>query len=320
MSCAGFVGGAGARVRSTSIVSGNALVCASATGSGAAIARLSRRLRGEAGVAGSLALPLMQRRVASQCGTVMMSGSSEGAGKVAIVTGAGRGIGKAIALALGQAGCKVVVNYGVSTAAAEEVVAQIKQGGAEAIAVKANISEKDEVTQLFKTAVETYGTVDIVVNNAGITRDTLVLRMKQEQWLDVINTNLSGVFYCVQEASKIMLKKRTGRIINISSVVGLIGNPGQANYASAKAGVIGMTKACAKEFGSRGVTVNAVAPGFIESDMTETLPIDEIKKMIPLARLGTANEIAGLVKFLAVDPAAAYMTGTVLSIDGGIGM
>lgn len=250
-----------------------------------------------------------------------MSMAEEAAGgKVAVVTGGGRGIGKAIALALGKAGCKVVVNYSASAAAAEEVVAQIKQAGSDAIAVKADISSNDEVTAMFKAVVEAYGTVDVLVNNAGITRDTLVLRMKPDQWNAVINTNLSGVFFCLQEAAKIMLKKRTGKIINISSVVGLIGNPGQANYASAKAGVIGMTKACAKEFGTRGVTVNAVAPGFIESDMTENLPLDEIKKMIPLQRLGKTDEIAGLVKFLALDPASDYMTGCVLSIDGGIGM
>jgi len=238
--------------------------------------------------------------------------------KVAVVTGSSRGIGKAIALSLASSGCNVVVNYAASAAAAEAVVDEIKAMGVDAIAVKADCSNVDEVKDLFKQAKDKFGKVDVVVNNAGITRDTLVMRMKPSQWHDVINTNLTGVFFCLQEASKLMLKQRAGRIINISSVVGLIGNPGQANYAAAKAGVIGMTMATAKEFASRGVTVNAVAPGFVESDMTEELPIEEIKKMIPLGRLGKPEEISGLVKYLALDPSAAYITGQTFAIDGGI--
>lgn len=238
--------------------------------------------------------------------------------KVAIVTGASRGIGKAIALELGSAGCNVVVNYAASAGPAEEVVKELEDMGVKAIAVKADVSNEAEVDELFKATTEAFGRCDALINNAGITRDTLVMRMKKQQFDDVINLNLGGVFLCSKAAFKVMAKQRSGRIVNIASVVGQIGNPGQANYAAAKGGVLGMTKANAKEFATRGVTVNAVCPGFIESDMTDGLPLDAILAAIPLGRMGKATEVAGLVRFLAVDPAAAYCTGHEYNVDGGI--
>lgn len=243
--------------------------------------------------------------------------------QVVIVTGASRGIGRACALELGQAGCKVVVNYAGSASAAEEVVAEIKSlgGGADAIAVKADVSSEDDVNAMFDAAMESFETVDVIVNNAGITRDGLLMRMSLKQWQEVIDINLTGVFLCTKAAFKLMAKKRKGRIINISSVVGQIGNPGQANYAAAKGGVLGMSMANAKEFGKRKVTVNCVCPGFIESDMTDELPpeyLEEVKKGIPLGRLGKVSEVAGLVKYLATDPSCAYMTGHTFNVDGGI--
>ncbi|CAN8067183.1 unnamed protein product [Agarophyton chilense] len=242
--------------------------------------------------------------------------SSEG--KVAIVTGSSRGIGKAIALELGKHGCNVVVNYSSSAEAAEEVVSSIKASGGDALAVQGNVSKVDDVNALFKAATDTFGAPDIVVNNAGITRDTLLLRMNPQQWQDVIDLNLSGVFFCTQAAAKLMIKKRSGRIVNISSIVGLVGNPGQVNYGAAKAGVIGLTMSAAKECAQRGVTVNAIAPGFINSDMTAKLPIDDILKMIPMKRFGEPEEVAGLVRYLALDPSAAYITGHTFAIDGGL--
>lgn len=182
-------------------------------------------------------------------------------------------------------------------------------------------SKPDSIKKMFEEAVDAFGTVDVLINNAGITRDTLVMRMKESQWQDVIDTNLSGVFYCTQAFFKVASKKRTGRIINMSSVVGLIGNPGQANYAAAKAGVIGMTYSNAKEFSTRGITVNAICPGYIESDMTAVLDaeyLDKVKELIPLKRLGKPDEIAGMARFLALDPAADYITGQVFTVDGGI--
>ncbi|KAJ8609813.1 hypothetical protein CTAYLR_007186 [Chrysophaeum taylorii] len=240
----------------------------------------------------------------------------------AIVTGASRGIGRAVALELGAAGARVVVNYAASEGPALEVVEHIKEKGGEAIAVKANVAETSEIDALFKAATEAFGSVDVLVNNAGITRDGLVMRMKPAAWQDVIDLNLSGVFYCSQAAFKLMAKQRKGRIINMSSVVGLFGNPGQANYAAAKAGVCGLTMSNAKEFATRGITVNAVCPGFINTEMVSSeLSEDMMKKVtdvIPLGRLGEADEVAGLVKFLAMDPAAAYITGHSFTIDGGI--
>jgi 3-oxoacyl-[acyl-carrier protein] reductase len=243
------------------------------------------------------------------------------ADKVAVVTGASRGIGRATALALAAEGASVVVNYARSSAAADEVVAAITENGGSAIALQADVADADQVDALVKATMDKWGRVDVLVNNAGITRDTLLLRMKPEDWQAVIDLNLTGVFLCTRAVSKIMLKQRAGRIINIASVAGLMGNPGQANYSAAKAGVIGLTKTVAKEMAARGVTVNAVAPGFIKTDMTEDLPnTEDILKYIPLGRYGEAEEVAGLIRFLAADPAAAYITGQVLTIDGGMVM
>ncbi len=239
---------------------------------------------------------------------------------VAIVTGASRGIGRATALALAATGVKVVVNYAQSSAAADAVVQAIQQDGGTAIAIKADVSKSEEVENLIQQTQEQWGRVDILVNNAGITRDTLLLRMKLEDWQAVIDLNLTGVFLTTKVVSKLMLKQKSGRIINITSVAGLMGNPGQANYSAAKAGVIGFTKTVAKEFASRGVTVNAVAPGFIATDMTHDLKADEILKFIPLARYGQPEEVAGMIRFLAIDPAAAYITGQVFNVDGGMVM
>ena len=242
-------------------------------------------------------------------------------GQVAIVTGGSRGIGRAAALALASEGATVVVNYASSAQAAEQVVADIAALGAEAIAPQANVGKADQVEAMFATVMEQYGRVDRLVNNAGIARDTLLLRMKLEDWQAVIDLNLTGVFLCTRAASKIMLKQRSGRVINITSVVGEIGNAGQANYSAAKAGVIGFTKTVAKELASRGITVNAIAPGFIATDMTANLKVgDEILKLIPLGRYGQPEEVAGLIRFLAADAAAAYITGQVINIDGGMVM
>ena len=240
--------------------------------------------------------------------------------KVAIVTGASRGIGRAVALSLAAEGANVVVNYASSTTAAAEVVADITALGSYGIAVQADVSKSAQVEALFKAALEKWGRVDVLVNNAGITRDTLLLRMSPEDWQAVIDLNLTGVFLCTRAASKVMLKQRAGRIINIASVAGQMGNPGQANYSAAKAGVIGFTKTVAKELASRSITVNAVAPGFIATDMTSNLKSDEILNFIPLGRYGQPEEVAGMVRFLAADPAAAYITGQVFNVDGGMVM
>ena len=241
-------------------------------------------------------------------------------GQTALVTGGGRGIGKAIALALAEAGAEVVVNYANSAGAADEVVASINAAGGKAYALKANVSIEEEVDGLIKAVLERSGRLDVLVNNAGITRDGLLMRMKTSDWQAVIDLNLSGVFLCSRAVARPMLKQKSGRIINITSVVGLMGNAGQANYAAAKAGVIGLTKSTAKELASRGITVNAVAPGFIATDMTKDLDADAILKDIPLGQFGTQEQVAGAVRFLAADPAAAYITGQVLQVDGGMGM
>ena len=242
--------------------------------------------------------------------------------KTAVVTGGSRGIGRAIALELAKQGAKVVVNYSGSEASALQVVADIEAAGGEAIAVQANISEANSVQQLMQKALDTYGTIDILVNNAGITRDNLLMRMKEDEWDDVLNTNLKGVFLCTKAVTRQMMKQRTGRIINISSIVGVAGNAGQANYVAAKAGVIGLTKTTAQELASRNILVNAIAPGFITTEMTDALP-EELKaqmlKQIPLARLGQPEDVAKAVAFFASD-AANYITGQTLHIDGGMVM
>jgi len=241
-------------------------------------------------------------------------------GQVAIVTGGSRGIGRATAIALAAEGAHIVVNYASSSTAADAVVAEVQGMGVEAIAVQADVSSAEQVDALVEAAMSRWGHVDVLVNNAGITRDTLLLRMKPEDWQAVINLNLTGVFLCTRAVSKIMLKQRSGRIVNITSVAGQMGNPGQANYSAAKAGVIGFTKTVAKELASRGITVNAVAPGFIATDMTHSLDAEGILKFIPLGRYGQPEEVAGLIRFLAADPAAAYITGQVMNVDGGMVM
>ena len=240
--------------------------------------------------------------------------------QVAIVTGASRGIGRAITLQLASQGAKVVVNYANSSAAADQLVAKITAKGGDAITLQADVSQSDQVDTLINTTLEKFKRIDILVNNAGITRDTLLLRMKLEEWQAVIDLNLTGVFLCTKAVSKTMLRQRSGRIINISSVAGQMGNPGQANYSAAKAGVIGFTKTVAKELASRGITVNAVAPGFITTDMTSNIAAEGILQYIPLGRFGEPEDIAGMVSFLAADPAAAYITGQVFNVDGGMVM
>jgi 3-oxoacyl-[acyl-carrier protein] reductase len=243
-------------------------------------------------------------------------------GKTALVTGASRGIGRAIAVALAEAGADVAVNYAGSESAAAEVVAHIEGLGRKAIKIQANVADSAQVEDMVKLTLDTFGKIDILVNNAGITRDNLIMRMKEDEFDEVINTNLKGVFNCLKAVTRPMLKQRSGRIINISSVAGVLGNAGQANYSAAKAGVIGLTKTAARELASRSITVNAVAPGFIVTDMTDKLP-EEVKagltRQIPLARLGQPEDIAEAVLFLASDK-ASYMTGQTLHVDGGMVM
>ncbi|MDN4523454.1 3-oxoacyl-[acyl-carrier-protein] reductase [Fictibacillus fluitans] len=243
-------------------------------------------------------------------------------GKTALVTGASRGIGRAIALELAKNGAKVAVNYAGSEAKAKEVVEEIIAMGQEAIAVQANVADSESVTGMVKRVIEEFGSLDILVNNAGITKDNLLIRMKEDEWDAVLDTNLKGVFLCTKAVSRQMMKQRKGRIINISSIVGVSGNPGQANYVAAKAGVIGLTKTTAKELASRNITVNAVAPGFIDTEMTEVLDENvkgEMLKAIPLARLGSTEDIASLVTFLAGD-SSSYITGQTINVDGGMVM
>ena len=243
-------------------------------------------------------------------------------GKIALVTGASRGIGRAVALTLAKEGAKVAINYAGNEKAAEEVKKTIEDAGGEAVVIGADVSKSEEAENLVAKTVEKFGGLDILVNNAGITRDGLLARMKDEDFDAVINTNLKGVFYTTRAATKIMMKARKGRVINMASVVGIIGNAGQANYSAAKAGVIGFTKTVAKELAGRGITANAVAPGFIETDMTAVLS-DKAKEAmeanIPLKRGGKPEDVANAVLFLASDM-ASYITGQVINVDGGMVM
>lgn len=244
------------------------------------------------------------------------------AGQVALVTGASRGIGKSIALALAEAGANVVINYAGNAEAATQVVEQAKALGVEAFAIQGHVGDSSVFEDMVKKVVDTYGRIDILVNNAGITRDNLIMRMKESEFDDVIETNLKGVFNGIKAVTRPMMKQRSGKIINISSVVGVLGNAGQANYVAAKAGVIGLTKSSARELASRNITVNCIAPGFIETDMTEQLSEELRQGMlagIPLARLGSPEEIAKVALFLASDN-ASYMTGQTLHVDGGMYM
>lgn len=243
-------------------------------------------------------------------------------GKCAVVTGAAKGIGKAIALKLASSGVNIVLNYRSSEDKAIETEKEILSLGVEVLRIKGDISKPNDVENLIDSAKKKFGKIDIMVNNAGITKDTLLLRMKEEDFDSVINVNLKGVFNCLKAITPVMVKQKEGKIINLSSVVGLVGNAGQVNYAASKAGVIGMTKSLAKEIGSRGITVNAVAPGFIETDMTDVLGDkfkEEAKKNIPLKRLGKAEDVAEVVAFLASD-SANYITGQVIHVDGGMVM
>ena len=240
-------------------------------------------------------------------------------GQVALVTGAGRGIGKAIALALAKDGADLVISD-IDLDSATETAEEVKGLGRDAIALKADVSNSAGVEEMFQAIIDKFGKIDILINNAGITRDGLLIRMKDEDWNLVLKINLDGAFYCSRAAGKLMMKQRSGRIVNIASIVGVMGNAGQVNYSASKAGLIGLTKSSARELASRGVTVNAIAPGFIDTAMTQALN-DKVKEklmeQIPMGRLGTAEDIANSIRFL-VAPEASYITGQVLHINGGM--
>ncbi|MCS6800867.1 MAG: 3-oxoacyl-[acyl-carrier-protein] reductase [Chloroflexota bacterium] len=244
------------------------------------------------------------------------------AGKAALVTGASRGLGRAIAIAFAEAGASVAVGYAVNAEQAAETADRIRAAGGSAILVQGDVAQPAEAERAVQQTVDAFGTIDILVNNAGITRDTLALRLSEEEWDAVVDTNLKGAFFCSKAALRTMIRRRSGRIINMTSVVGLRGNAGQANYAAAKAGIIGLTKALAREVGSRGITVNAIAPGFIDVGMTETLSEQQrtaVLQQIPLGRFGAAHEVAAVALFLASD-AAGYLTGVTIPVDGGLAM
>jgi 3-oxoacyl-[acyl-carrier protein] reductase len=243
-------------------------------------------------------------------------------GKTALVTGGSRGIGKAVAIQLAKDGFNIAINYSKNSKSADEVVEIVKSYGVNAISLMCDISQYKQVENMIKEIIEKFGAIDVVVNNAGITRDNLLLRMSEEEWDDVINTNLKGAFNVIKFASKHMIKKKEGKIINISSIIGIIGNAGQVNYAASKAGIIGLTKSVAKELAARGITANAIAPGFIETEMTDILKKDIKEQMInsiPLKRAGNPQDIANVVSFLA-SSAADYITGQVINVDGGMVM
>ncbi len=240
--------------------------------------------------------------------------------RAALVTGASRGIGRAAAMALARAGAKVAVNYATNQEAARQVVEEIGREGGEAFAVQADVSRSDEAARMVSEVLGRFGRLDILVNNAGITRDNLLLRLGEDSWDAVLDTNLKGVYNCLRAAARPMLKQRFGRVVNVASVAGLMASPGQANYSAAKAGVIALTRTLAREFGSRNITVNAVAPGFIETDMTRELPAEAREtylKRIALERFGQPEEVAEVIVFLA-SPAAGYITGQTVVVDGGL--
>lgn len=241
-------------------------------------------------------------------------------GKVALVTGASRGIGRACALKLASLGARVVVNYNKSADAANQVVAEIQQNGGEAIAVQGDVSQFAAAQNVVKAAIDTYGRLDILVNNAGTTRDTLLAMMKEDEFDSIIQTNLKSVFNMCKAALRPMMKQKYGRIVNMTSIAGIVGNPGQINYSASKAGIIGFTKAMAKEYGAKNIAVNAVAPGYVPTDLTNVLPQDikdGIIKLTAFGRMGTPEEIANVVAFLASDE-ASYITGQVIAVDGGL--
>lgn len=242
--------------------------------------------------------------------------------KTALITGASRGIGRAIALELGRQGANIVVNYAGSKEKADQVVKELKEIGVKAISVQANVSDEESVKSLIKTSLEEFDRIDILVNNAGITKDNLLMRMKESEFTDVIDTNLKGTFLCTKAVTRPMMKQRSGSIINVASIVGVSGNPGQANYVAAKAGVIGLTKSVALELATRNIRVNAVAPGFIKTDMTDQLTEEQKEKtlkMIPLEALGEPEDVANVVRFLASED-AKYLTGQTIHVDGGMVM